>query len=137
MGFGLIGSLNGKHPKANEYATDTDSTTVEQKSPEELKKEQEKAVKLAWIAQEEKTRGRYPEPSSWDGITPEVNKYMKSNLKDYDSMKIVECSDTVTWGTDKWAQRVKYRAKNSFGGMTLENQLFIIENGQVVDVMEY
>lgn len=76
-----------------------------------------------------------PKPSEWDGITPEANAWMKQNLRDYETMELVECSVVVGYGEDKWAQRVKFRAKNGFGGTNLESYLFIIRNGSVVDAV--
>lgn len=81
-------------------------------------------------------RGVKPVPSEWDGITPEANEYLRETLKDYDSMKIVECSPVVEWKEDRWAQRVKYRAKNSFGAYDLAEQLFVIRDGTVTDVID-
>ena len=36
-----------------------------------------------------------------------------------------------------WAQRVKFRAKNGFGGTNLEEKVFVIRNGQVTEMMDY
>lgn len=73
--------------------------------------------------------GPKPKPSAWDGITPEANEYLKQNAKDFDSIKIVECSDVVP-GEGCWIQRVKFRAKNSFGAYGLVEGYFYIKDGQ-------
>lgn len=91
----------------------------------------ERAAQIARDRSETAKRGKKPIPSEWDGITPEVNAYLMANLKDYDSLKIVECSVILPWGENAWCQRVKYRAKNGFGGYNLEQQLFVIRNGEV------
>jgi hypothetical protein len=62
---------------------------------------------------------------------------MQANMKDYDSLKIVNGSPIVEYGQDAWCQRLKYRARNSFGGYVIEEKLFVIRNGQVTDVLDY
>lgn len=96
---------------------------------------QAKAAEDAQMRAEVAKRGVRPIPSPWDGITAEANAYLKRNLKDYRSMELIECSDAITWGENAWAQRVKYRAKNSFGGYVIENQIFVIKDGRVIDVL--
>jgi hypothetical protein len=108
-----------------------------QRQAEQQRKDQEEASKRAWIRNEERTRGPRPVPSPWDTICPEVNSWMRANLKDYDSHKIVDGSDVVTYGNDAWCQRLKYRARNSFGAYNLEEKLFVIKNGKVIDVQDY
>lgn len=76
-------------------------------------------------------RGAKPEESMVDALTPEVNQYLRQTLKDYGSLEIVDCSPVVTWLEDRWAQRVKYRARNSFGAMELSQVIFIIKDGKV------
>lgn len=97
--------------------------------------QKKQAAAEAKLKAEEARRGPMPKPSAWDGLTPEVNAFFKGNLKDYDSLKLVECSEVAMYGKDAWAQRVKYRAKNSFGGYNLSNQIFIIKDSQVIDVL--
>lgn len=107
---------------------------------EAAKDAQENAAKeqqLAAIRAEERVRGPMPVASAWDGITPEVNSYLKSALKDYDSLKLVECSPVSTFGVDAWCQRVKYRAKNSFGAYSLEQSIFVLKDHAVVDVQDW
>lgn len=108
-----------------------------QRQAAEQRRQQEEAAKLAWIRNEERTRGPRPTPSAWDTVCPEVNAYLKATLKDYDSLKIVNGSDVVTYGTDAWCQRLKYRARNSFGGYVLEEKLFVLKNREVINVLDY
>lgn len=96
------------------------------------KREREQAAQRAIDAEEEKVRGPKPQASEWDGITPEANAYLKRNLKDYKSMELVECSVVVPFGEDKWAQRVRYRSKNSFGAFVVEEFVFVIRDGAVL-----
>jgi len=96
------------------------------------KREREDAAQRAIDAEEEKVRGPKPQASDWDGITPEANAYLKRKLKDYKSMELVECSVVVPFGDDKWAQRVRYRSKNSFGAYVVEELVFVIRDGVVL-----
>lgn len=107
---------------------------VERKMLEETKREHALA-----LAEEKDLERRGPKPvaSEYDGITPEANAYLKANLKDDKSLDLVECSPVLPWKKDAWAQRVKYRAANSFGGKELQNQIFVIRNGEVTDVVDY
>ena len=95
------------------------------------------AEKVAQERAEVAKRGAKPVPSWWDGVTPEVNEFLRATLKDYDSLKVLECSRVATWGGDAWCQRVKYRAKNSFGAYELEENVFVIKNGAVSYVVPY
>lgn len=88
------------------------------------------------LARQEATHGPRPQESPWDGITPEANNYLKATLRDYDSMQLVDCYKVVPWdkgNVHAWAQLVKYRARNGFGGMNLIIQVFIIRDGRVID----
>ncbi len=76
--------------------------------------------------------GLKPVPSSWDGLTPEVNAYFKQTLNDYDSLKIVSTYE-VTETKEGWAQRVTYRAKNALGAYIIKDSQFIIVNGVVTN----
>lgn len=87
------------------------------------------------------------------GVTPterrhiqgNVKAFLKSNLKDPGSYQPIEWSPVVTVTKTSWvnigyknAIRHKYRARNSFGGYEIENQIFFIDAGyNVVDVMNY
>jgi hypothetical protein len=138
VGLGLIGNLNGKSPKSVDLVnTPIEDTPGAFRPPTQAEKQEaaDKAMKAAWLANEEKVRGIRPEESPWDGITPEVNDYLQATLKDYDSLKIAACYKVQPYGTDKWSQHVKYRAKNGFGAYDLADQIFIIKNGQVVAVI--
>lgn len=84
----------------------------------------------------ERKMGPKPVPSEWDGITPEVNAFLRGTLKDYRSMKVVQAS-TVGTMNGHWCQRVTYRAKNSFGAYEIEDQVFLILNGKVSKFFDY
>ena len=107
---------------------------------------QEKKQKLEMEAREKKQKAEQarletiandpgPEPtaSAWNGVAYAVDFYFKNSLKDYDSLEVVDCSPLVK-AKGGWLQRVKYRAKNSFGGYVLANNIFLIYNNTVIDV---
>ena len=78
--------------------------------------------------------------SAWDGGVYQVKRYLKNNLKDPDSFEAIEWSPVtkVDLSTHKYIVRCKYRAKNSFGGFAIENQLFYLDGqGNIVSVMKY
>ena len=59
---------------------------------------------------------------------------------DPDSVEYIEWSPvhlTYVEGKPFWRVRVKYRAKNSFGGYVISNQLAYMRNGQVVALEDY
>lgn len=135
-GFSTIGgSRNEATPVKPAPETAAQKAAREKVAAETAEKAKKEAELKAWIRKEEQKRGKYPIASAWDGITPEVNAYLKASLRDYDSMEIVACYEVITFGDNAWAQRVKYRAKNGFGGTNLVTQLFVIQNGAVIDVI--
>jgi len=140
LGFCFVGMIANIASGNKAGGTTTDNPPVvapHVPTAEEKAEAEAKAKQAAEDAKEVSKRGKKPIPSEWDALTPEVNEYMKANLKDYDSCKIVECSAVVPYGEDSWAQRVKYRARNGFGGMNLENQVFVIKDSHVINVLEY
>jgi hypothetical protein len=146
IGFVVLSCALGAAKNANpEKPAQAPVTPRVETAAEKLEKEKARAVAAekarkeaelkAWIRSEETKRGKYPIASAWDGITPEVNSYLKRNLRDYDSMQLIACYEVITFGDDAWAQRVNYRAKNGFGGTNNITQLFVIRNGSVIDVV--
>lgn len=135
--IGLAGAIADPflEPVVKEQAPAPAPPTAPVKSAAEQLAEKQAAADAAELRAEEAKRGPKPIPSSWDGISPEVNKYLKATLNDYKSMELVECSEIATFGETAWAQRVKYRATNAFGGKILVEQVFIIHNGQVIDIV--
>jgi hypothetical protein len=113
----------------------TEKAAREKALAEAAEKAKLDAERKAWIRQEEKKRGAYPIASAWDGITPEVNDYLRVTLRDYKSMELVNCYEVLPYGEDAWAQQVQYRAKNGFGGTNNVTQIFVIRNGSVIDVV--
>lgn len=76
------------------------------------------------------------ENSSWDGSVRQVEKYLKNTLKDPKSYESIEWSEVQKDGSN-YKVRHKYRAKNSFGGYVVSNQIFVINRqGEVVNVID-
>lgn len=77
-------------------------------------------------------RGVEVKNSAWDGSVYQVEEYLKGQvLKDPDSFQAVEWSKVVK-GCGDYAVRLKYRARNSFGGYVVETRDFVISADGVV-----
>lgn len=76
--------------------------------------------------------------SSWDSSVGVVEKYLSKTLKDPDSYEGIEWSEVQKLEGGKFRVRHKYRAKNSFGGYVIENQIFLYDqSGEVLGVFPY
>lgn len=75
--------------------------------------------------------------NSSDGSVWQVKEYLKQNLKDPRSYESIEWGNVLK--TDNgYLVRHKYRAKNSFGGYTIENLIFYIDyEGNITGTLEY
>lgn len=77
------------------------------------------------------------ENSSFDGSVSQVKKYLKKNLKDPKSYESIEWGEVIE-NENGYMVRHKYRAKNSFGGYTIENNVFHLDlKGNIIDVTTY
>lgn len=75
--------------------------------------------------------------STLDASVYQVKIFLKRTLKDPGSYESIEWSSVQQVG-DKFIVRHKYRAKNSFGGFVVENQIFTINtNGDIVNVVDF
>lgn len=75
--------------------------------------------------------------SGWDGSVWQVEHFLERNLKDPDSFEAIEWSPVISNG-DGYAVRCRYRAKNSFGGYNIEEQLFEMnKQGDVISVIDW
>lgn len=77
--------------------------------------------------------------SPWDSSVHQVESYIKNHLKDPDSFEAISWTNVYDLKHSdngyRYKVRVRYRAKNSFGGYVIENELFYLnENGNVVKV---
>jgi len=71
--------------------------------------------------------------SEWDGSVRQVESWLKANLKDPKSLEFIEWSPVTKKADGGYFVRVKYRAKNSFGGYVVENKLFFLDSaGNIV-----
>lgn len=97
----------------------------------------EKALGKVRERMERKENGTKIENSSLNGSVSQVEKYLKKNLKDPDSYESIEWGKVVE--TDNgYMVRHKYRAKNSFGGYAIDNNVFYLDfKGSVTNVMPY
>jgi hypothetical protein len=78
------------------------------------------------------------ENSSWDGSVFHVKQYLKKNLKDPDSYEGIEWSPVQKLSDGTFSVRHKYRAKNSFGGFVVENQVFVYDaQGNVLSAKDW
>lgn len=73
--------------------------------------------------------------SVWDGSHSKLQSYIKENLKDPSSFDHIETRYSYVNGT--FIVTMKYRAKNSFGGMIIEEVKAKIneETGEVIEVI--
>jgi predicted RNA-binding Zn-ribbon protein involved in translation (DUF1610 family) len=74
--------------------------------------------------------------SGWDGSVHQVERYLKDRLRDPASFEAIEWS-TVVKRPDGYAVRLKYRARNAFGGYVVEHQIFEMNSsGHVISVRD-
>lgn len=66
--------------------------------------------------------------SSWDGSVYRVKEHLKKSLKDPDSYESIEWSKVQKLDDGTFSVRHKFRAKNSFGGFTIENHIFTYDS---------
>ena len=71
------------------------------------------------------------ENSTWDGSVRQVKDYLRLNLKDPGSVEYIEWGNVVEQ-EDGFIVRVKYRAKNSFGGYVIEEKRFKLDRSGTV-----
>jgi|GEM_PF-2535894 len=107
---------------------------------EEIRLEEEERARQAELRRQqrasEKAKGRKPKVSEWDGSTPCVKDYLKGHLHDPGSVKYEFWSEPFEHD-GYWAVRVKYRAKNRLGALVLEDKLALIQDGVVVQMIDY
>lgn len=69
----------------------------------------------------------------WDGSVYQVERWLKKNLKDPGSFEAIEWSPVKKKPDGGYVVRCKYRAKNSFGGYVIEEQIFMLDStGEVI-----
>lgn len=76
--------------------------------------------------------------SPWNASVWQVASYLKDNLKDPKSFEAIEWSTVAKHDNGNFSVRCKYRAKNSFGGYVIENQIFTLDpKGNVIGVINF
>lgn len=70
--------------------------------------------------------------NAWDGSVSQVKSWLNANLKDPNSLEFIEWSPVSKTKEGGFMVRVKYRAKNSFGGYVVENKLFLLNSAGIV-----
>jgi len=76
--------------------------------------------------------------SAWDGSVAQVKSWLNNNLKDPGSLEFIEWSPVQKNQDGGFLVRVKYRAKNSFGGYVIENKVFFLSSdGSVISSSDY
>lgn len=84
------------------------------------KEEEERVAKaVEQAAKEEERRKGFHCLSQWNGAHSGVERYIEKNLKDPDSYEHIETRITPVNEQGEHTLIVTYRAKNSFGGMTV------------------
>lgn len=68
-----------------------------------------------------------PKASYLDAVTYAVKDYWKENANDPKSIKYVDQSEIFELSNGMFAQRVKIRAKNSFGGVITNENIYMLE----------
>jgi len=66
--------------------------------------------------------------NGWDGSVRQVKDWLKDNLKDPGSFDAIEWSPVRKTDNGGYVVRCKYRAKNSFGGYDIYNQIFTMDS---------
>jgi hypothetical protein len=73
-----------------------------------------------------------------DGSVWQVKRYLKKNLKDPKSFDAIFWGQVASRSDGGYQVRCKYRAKNSFGGYIIEDQVFFMNSeGNVINVTNY
>lgn len=93
--------------------------------PPPIKAETQPSKPREQVRQTAPTRGAV-QNSGWDGSVHQVERYLKTVLKDPDSYDGIEWSKVMPSGP-QFVVRHKYRARNSFGGMVIENRIFVLD----------
>lgn len=118
-------SWNQSRVAANE------ARAMEEKKATDRKKEESRREADIRAAENEKAEAKRKaalpcgiEPSAWDGSVRPVKEFIEKNLPDKKSFEAIEWSKVLSTGQDECVVRLKFRAKNGFGGYVIENKLF-------------
>lgn len=67
-----------------------------------------------------------PKADPWNGVCYAIKDFIKKNANDPSSIKYEECSYISKFSNGNYGQRVKYRGKNAFGALVLNENYFIM-----------
>jgi len=74
--------------------------------------------------------------SGVDGSVAQVDSWFRTNLNDYDSLKVQSWSKVAKAG-DNFMVRVRFRSKNALGGYVLADKIFTLDkNGAVIGMAD-
>ena len=74
----------------------------------------------------------------WDNSVIPVKNYIKNNLKDPSSLEFIRWGNVIKTANGTYVVNVKYRAKNSFGGYVVNDQIFTLNSsGQILKINDY
>jgi hypothetical protein len=79
--------------------------------------------------------GHRPDVNPNNGVVYSVDKYLREHLKDPDSLQYISWSEMAPFSNEKtqgWAMRVRYRAKQSFGGYEIAEATVVVRDEQVI-----
>lgn len=71
--------------------------------------------------------GKSPNVSPWNGVPTIVERYVKNKAKDSSSVEFKGCS-SLLFSDIGWSTICQFRAKNSFGALSLEQMKFTMRN---------
>ena len=131
--------------EAAEYLKGIPSPSPEYKESRLLLKTIEKRLDAWYRTEQEDAKalellGPRPTNNPWDAKVREVDEYLENNANDYHSIEYISWSPVslTTWeGNQYWSVRCKFRGANAFGGTIINEKIFLIRKGQVVNVIDY
>lgn len=122
--FNLYKELHEMHPKNERYE----------------KKMNHYGGKIAKMkaqkAAEERFYGEKPMRSGWDGSYLVVERYLKRVMHDPSSLDVDNCTYAHKVKNVGWVVGCRYRGKNKFGGLVLNENWFVIRQNRVVGVKD-
>lgn len=83
--------------------------------------------------QKERSHKPVVQNSKWDSSVYQVKEYLKKNLKDPDSYESIDWYSVIENVDGTYSVRHTFRARNSFGGMNIEDWMFDLDQeGNVI-----
>lgn len=96
------------------------------------------SIVLASLTDNSSDIGSSVQNSKLDASVYQVKHFLNDNLKDPSSYDPLEWSAVQTTPDGQYYVRHKYRARNGFGGMNIENKIFYLDkNGNVIGYKDF